>query len=205
MELERYRRLHVTYDELCVAAAFLEIPCIYGASARWMKQGQESLYSKVTRVAAGLERRGLLLTELGGTVRMSRRLHKLLTCMGHAQRMGRVGYTTPEGERQLYLYRREDTLAFLEGDGRGGCYLGSVKNMDQLEEALREIPVAAGASAKPVDLFSLDSEEWMSALVFEKRGTFYDPIVDFGWKESGDPAVDLADQWRQLCRSLEVS
>ena len=205
MELERYRRLHVTYDELCVAAAFLEIPCIYGAAARWMKQGQESLHSKVTRVAAGLERRGLLLTELGGTVRMSRRLHKLVTCMGRAERMGRVGYTTPEGERQLYLYRKGDTLAFLEGDGRGGCYLGSVKDLTQLEAALREIPVAGGAAAKSMDLFSLGTEEWMSALVFEKRGAFYDPIVDFGWKESDDPSVDLADQWKQLCRSLEVS
>lgn len=205
MELERYRRLHVTYDELCVAAAFLEIPCIYGVSSRWMKQGQDSLHAKVTRIAAGLERRGLLLTELGGTVRMSRRLHKLVTCMGQAQRMGRIGYTTPQGERQLYLYRKGEVLAFLEGDGRGGCYLGSVKTTQQLEQALVEIPEATGPSDQSRDLFSLETEEWMSALVFEKKGVFYDPILDFGWKQSGEPMADLPSLWKQLCRCMEVT
>ena len=204
MELERYRRLHVTYDELCVAAAFLEIPCIYGASSRWMKQGQDSLHAKVTRITSGLERRGLLLTELGGNVRMSKRLYKLVGCMGRAERMARVGYTTSEGERQLYLYRKGETLAFLEGDGRGGCYLGSVKTAEQLKQLLKEVPEATGSTKKQTDLFSLDTEEWMSGLVFEKQGTFYDPILDFGWKESGDPAIQLTDFWDQLCQCLEV-
>ena len=201
MELERYRRLHVTYDELCVAAAFLEIPCIYGASSRWMKQGQDSLHAKVTRVTGGLERRGLLMTELGGNVRMSRRLYQLVGCMGRAERVGRVGYTTPEGERQLYLYRKGETLAFLEGDGRGGCYLGSVGSAEQLQ---KEIPEAVGPSQKQTDLFSMETEEWMSGLVFEKQGTFYEPILDFGWKESGDPTVRLGERWKQLCQCLEV-
>ena len=204
MELERYRRLHVTYDELCVAAAFLEIPCIYGASARWMKLGQDSLHTKVTRIAAGLERRGLLLTELGGNVRMSKRLYQMVSCMGRAERVCRVGYTTPEGERQLYLYRKGETLAFLEGDGRGGCYLGTVKSAEHLQQVLQEIPEAVGPSKKQTDLFSMETEEWMSGLVFEKQGAFYDPILDFGWKESGDPAIQLPDRWKQLCQCLEV-
>lgn len=204
IELERYRRLHVTYDELCVAAAFLEIPCIYGASSHWMKLGQESLHTKVTRVTAGLERRGLLLTELGGNVRMSKRLYQLVSCMGQAERVARVGYTTPEGERQLYLYRKGETLAFLEGDGRGGCHLGSIKSAEQLQQVLKEIPEAVGPSKKQTDLFSMETEEWMSGLVFEKQGTFYDPILDFGWKESGDPAIQLGDRWKQLCQCLEV-
>jgi len=204
MELERYRRLHVTYDELCVAAAFLEIPCIYGASSRWMKLGQDSLHTKVTRITAGLERKGLVMTELGGTVRMSKWLHQLVDCMGRAERVGRVGYTTLDGERQLYLYRKGEMLAFLEGDGRGGCYLGSVRSAEQLQEVLKEIPEAVGPSKKQMDLFSMETEEWMSGLVFEKQGMFYEPILDFGWKESGDPSVSLTDRWKQLCQCLEV-
>ncbi len=205
MELESYRRLHVTYDELCVAAAFLEIPCIYGVSTRWMKLGQESLHSKVMRIKDGLELRGLLLAELGGTVRMSRQLYDLVSCMGYAQRMARIGYTTSKGERQLYLYRRGELLVFLEGDGWGGCHLGCIESAAQLEQALREIPKATGKLSRQWDLFSMETEEWMSVLVFERRGAFYDPILDFGWKESGDPAVSLAEQWKQLCRCLEVA
>lgn len=204
MELEQYRRLHVTYDELCVAAAFLEIPCIYGASSHWMKSGQDSLYAKVTSTAVTLERKGLLMTGLAGEVTMNRHLYRMVNCMGKAERVCRVGFTTFDGERQLYLYRKGDLLTFLEGDGRGGCYLGTIGSLEQLYQALKEIPEAVGSLKKQIDLFSMDTEEWMSGLVFEKRGVFYDPILDFGWKESGDPTVQLPHRWKQLCQCLEV-
>ena len=70
---------------------------------------------------------------------------------------------------------------------------------------LKEIPEAVGPLKKQTDLFSMETEEWMSGLVFERQGAFYDPILDFGWKESGDPAVQLSDPWKQLCQCLEVA
>ena len=82
--------------------------------------------------------------------------------------------------------------------------MGSIKTTEQLQQVLKEIPEAVGPLEKPTDLFSMETEEWMSGLVFEKQGTFYDPILDFGWKESGDPAIQLPDRWEQLCQCLEV-
>lgn len=207
MDLERYRRLHLSYDELCVAAAFLELPCIYGVSDRWMKQGKNSLYSKVVQITNGLERRGLILTELGGTVRMSKKLHKLVTCMGQAERMGRIGFSCEGGDRHIYLYQKGQTLAFLEGDGRGGCYIGSLKSVHQLETALQGIPELTAQREQSVgDLFSVDTEEWLGGLLFERRGVFYEPIFDLGWKETGTQGQkpdDLAACWKSLCRCLE--
>lgn len=204
LQLEPYRRLRLNYDELCVAAAFLEIPCIYGVPSRIMKADEGSLHEKATRIVSGMELKGFILVELTGTVRMDRQLYQLVDCLGRAERVCRVGYTTSAGERHLYLYRKGNVMAFLERDGHNSCYLGRLGSAEQLQQMLAEVPQATGP-AKQQDLFFGNTQEWMSGLVFEKKGTFYDLILDFGWKESDDPSTSLTDLWQKLCRCLEVA
>lgn len=199
IRLEQYRQLHLACDELCVAAAFLEIPCLYGVSDRWVKRGYGSLYSRIMKLTAAMEQNGLLLPEPGGVVRMEPRLYQALRCMGRAERMGRIRYSSREDQGCLYLYQRGDSLIFLEEDGRGGGYLGQLTCAEQLREALTGISGTVTGREKGSAFVPGD---WLGALLFERRGCFYETILDLAWSEDGKE-TNLKTGWERLCRCLD--
>lgn len=202
--LEQYRQLHLSNDELCVAAAFLELPCLYGVSDRWMKNGKKDLYHKVTDLAAAMEGRGLIMPELGGTVRMEPRLYEALRCMGRAEQVGRIRYSFGMRQGGLYLYRKADTLIVLEEDGKGGSYLGKLASPEELRKSLTGMEHQKQKQESEPGLLPPD---WLGALLFERRGCFFEPVLDLAWSEDRQKAAagesDLGDGWERLCRLLE--
>ena len=123
IELEKYRQIYISVEELCVVAAFLKIPCLYGVSDRWMKSGHENLHTRVMRIASGMEKKGSLQIDISGTVQMETWLYKFVSCMGNADILGRINYESEDGLGKVYLYKKGTELVFLEPDGKGGVIL----------------------------------------------------------------------------------
>ena len=194
IELEQYRLARLPCDELGVMAAFLKLPCVYGVSGSWIKKGYGSLEERIHVIAGELERKGLILAEPGGVVRMDRTLYELITAMGRPIRLCRVSWGSGNGPVRLYLYRVQEGVIAVEQDGRGGCHLGRISVKEELVRALSE----------PQELSDIQeasfggAKSWLGALVFEKKDNFYERILDLAW--SREPG--LADGWDRICRVL---
>lgn len=206
IELDSYRSRSLSGDELCVAAAFLHLPCLYGVSGEWIRSSRAGLKDRVTGITAGLENRGILLAEPGGVVRMEAGLHDILGVMGRAGRVGRVCFSRDGGEGRLCLYQDKADLVFMEPDARGSCHLGRLPGIGTLRRGLLEPPKAdAGDGGKGAGdgFLSLDSaEEWLGALVFQEReGRFFERVFDLAWTR--ERAEELTAAWSRLCDALE--
>ncbi len=187
--------IHYLYDEMCVAAAFLKIPCIYGVPAGSLQtqakkrnnrilQGEIAraeqaaihLQDRVMMLVKQMEKKGLLLVEPGGRVRMEESLYHALNCMGCARRMGYVTVMTSKENRRIYLYYCDGCAVFQEADGKGGAAVHMAESMEKFLNLWR--------------LQWKDAEQTaMSALLFEKQGTFYEPVLDGAWEEVRDWGV----------------
>lgn len=210
MEIERYRLLRLAQDEICVAAAFLDIAGLYGISDRWIRKG-DGLAARVSNIVAALEQKGLMLAEPGGTVWMEPGLYDVLGCMGKADRVGRLGFPGEGGARWLYLYRDGERAAFLEHEGRGTCFLGFLPSREAMES------IWTGSCAEE---WGKGERAWLGALVFGRFGGCYEPLLDLAWtgeeqagkaQEPGRSEAnhrDLAGQesfekaWSSVCRAF---
>lgn len=191
IELGQYRVAHISGDELCVLAAFLKLPCLYGISASWMKRGYLGLEERILRTAAGLEQNGILLTEPGGIVRMDGTLYGLVTDMGRAGRLGRIAYAAGNEQGRLYVYRTAEGFITAEWDGRGNYHLGRLERVEELEAALTGIPGEASSDSL--------GRIWLGALVFERSASLCQRVFDLAWAgEDGN----LEPGWAGLCRAL---
>ena len=102
--------LRLTDEELCVAAAFMEIPCLYGVSDRFWKRGGGSLKKRVLDVCGSLEFAGWLFVEPGGTVRLRTSLYRALACMGSPEAVARLFAAGAAGMKRACLYRRGEMV-----------------------------------------------------------------------------------------------
>ncbi len=198
IQLEKYRSWYLTQEELCVAAAFLDRTCLYGISNQWMYRQEEPLRDRVLRVEKEMEKRGWILPEFDGTVRMEPGLHGLLKTMGEAEKLARIRYDSDSSQGKLYLYQSDTGLAFMQPDLRGGCFLGMIPSMGALVTALEDVPVKDNKNGQTWDLFDQPVDAWISILVFEKQGSFYETVLDGTWIQSGD--TDLPELWNRTCR-----
>lgn len=196
IELEKYRLEHLPYDELGVLAAFLKLPCVYGVPGRWIKKGYGSLEDRALRIAGELERKGRILAEPGGIVRMDETAYRLITAMGRSERLARVSWGAEDGPERLYLYRFGDGVVTAEQDGRGGCYLGRLSSPEELKNALTGAGEAERIDTAPFGR----AKSWLGALAFEKRDSLCRRILDFAWSE--ERGAGLTDGWERLCRVL---
>ena len=192
IELGQYRMEHLSGDELCVLAAFLGLPCLYGISAGWMKRGYLGMEERILRTAAALEQRGIILMEPGGMVRMEENLYGLVTDMGRAVRLGRIAYACGKEQGKIYLYQTDTGLVTAEWDQRGNYFLGRVDSRKELEEALQEVP-------EPETSADILGKSWLGAIVLERGGSLWERTFDLAWtREEGS----LGAAWEGLCRSI---
>lgn len=202
IELKQFRQLHLTCEELCVAAAFLQVPCLYGVSGRWMKRRQDNLHKRVIGITKSMERKKLLLPEISGEIHLDETLFKLVTGMNGAEHVGRISYASGNDQGKVFLYRKEKTIVFLEPDGRGNFHAG-ILDAKSLEKVFsNKVSRVQGERA-----FEKRIAEWMGVLLFEKRNTFYEPLMDFAWKPENEETpeeaeIQLADCWKSVCRYL---
>lgn len=202
--LDAYRKLSLTQEELCVAAALFGKSCLYGVSDLWIRHGEKPLHQRVMDIERSLEAAGWILPEFDGTVHMARDLHELLSQMLEANTIARVRYESEAGAGRFYFYRT-DRLAFMELDTRGRCHLGWIPPGADLAGALKNIPKAdpghRAARSQQWDLFDQPMDAWLSALVFEKQEYFYETIQDVAWIETEEK--DLKTLWRQTADLLQ--
>lgn len=184
IEIERYRLLRLAQDEICVAAAFLDIVGLYGISGRWIRKG-DSLAAKVSNIVAALEQKGLVLAEPGGTVWMEPGLYDVLCCMGRADRVGRLGFPVEDGARWLYLYRDGERAAFLEHEG-GACWLGFLPSRAAMESIWPD-----GCLRK----WEKGGRAWLGALVFGRPGSCYETLLDLAWTREGQDGKAQEPEW----------
>lgn len=202
IELKQFRQLYLTCEELCVAAAFMQVPCLYGVSGRWMKKRQGNLYKKVTQIAKGMERKNLLLPEISGEVHLQENLYDIVKGMADAEHVGRISYSSGEGLGKVFLYQKGEQIVFLEPDGKGSYHVG-VLSPATLETIYSNKIVGLQKKQE----FEKQSGEWMGVLLFEKRKTFYEPLMDFAWKQNEaetpeEAEAQLADCWECVCRFM---
>lgn len=211
IELKPYQVCSLTGDELCVAGAFLELPCLYGVPGEWIRRARGGLRSRIVSITSDLERRRILLPEPGGAVRMEERLYEILDTMGRADLICRICFGAGSSRSRIYLYRKEGSLAYMEPDGRGRCLLGQLPSADVLKTSLSECPKAAGNAASGAAAgqralspgFSVPQGEWLGALVFEAREErFFERIYDCAWEQE-TAREELSVCWERLCGILE--
>ncbi len=194
IRLEQYRLVRLPCNELGVLAAFLKFPCVYGVSGSWIKNGHGSLEERTLIIARELERKGLILAEPGGIVRMEGTFYGLLSALGHPMRLCRVCWGAEDGPACIYLHRVRDGVITIEQDGKGGCHLGRIWDREGLLAALTEAEELPD-SRKVSGGFQ---ESWLGALVFEKKDGFCTRLLDYAW--SREPG--LAEGWERVCRVL---
>ncbi len=159
--------LRLTDEELCAAAAFMEIPCLYGVSDRYWKRGSGSLRKRLLDVCASLELAGFLCVEPGGTVRLRASLYQALACMGSPEAVARLFAAGAAGTRRACLYRREEAVYVRSLDERG-CLLKRAADEEELAGFL------GGAFSGEIRA--------CGALVLAKAGAFYEKKADLVWK-----------------------
>lgn len=227
IELTPYEICCLSGDELCVAAAFLELPCLYGVPGEWIRKGCEGLKKRITGITADMERRRLLLVEPGGAVRMDEHLYEILNTMGRAGRICRICFGEEGRRSQIYLYRNENRMVCMEPDGRGRCRLGLLPSAEALRKAFLEYPQAGrstdaartqadnaqGIEAQRAETQGTGAqisagngklgEAWMGAVVFEEReNRFFEIIYDMAWRQD-TAQEELSACWSRLCKRLE--
>jgi len=202
--LDAYRRLSLTQEELCVAAALFGKSCLYGISDLWIRHGEKPLHQRVMEIERGLEAAGWILPEFDGTVHMSADLHKMLSQMLEADTIARVRYESEAGMGRFYFYRT-DQLVFMELDTKGRCHLGWIPPQAELSGALKNVPQYdpdhQAAKAKQWDLLDQPMDAWFTALVFQKQGCFYETVSDVSWIQT--EKKDLKALWRQTAKLLQ--
>lgn len=233
IELKPYQVCSLTGDELCVAGAFLELPCLYGVPGEWIKRARGGLRSRIVSITSDLERRRILLPEPGGAVRMEERLYEILDTMGRADLICRICFGAGSSRSRIYLYRKEGSLAYMEPDGRGRCLLGQLPSADVLKTSLSECPKAAGNAASGAagqrapslsecpkaagnaasgaaagqralsPGFSVPQGEWLGALVFEAREERFFERIYDCAWEQETAREELSVCWERLCKILE--
>lgn len=194
IRLEQYRLVRLPCDELGVMAAFLKLPCVYGISGRWIKSGYGSLEERILIIVRELERKGLILAEPGGAVRMDETFYGLLAAMGHPIRLCRVSWGEEDGPACIYLHRVQEGVITVEKDDRGGCHLGRILDKEELLAALTETEAAPAFR----EASRSRAKSWLGALVLEKKDSFCKKLLDYAWSE--EPG--LAEGWERVCRIL---
>ena len=204
MEIEQYRLVRLAQDEICVAAAFLDIAGLYGVSARWIQKG-DGLGRRVAHIVTALEQKGMVLPEPGGTVWMEPELYGILGCMSRAQSVGRLGFSIEGCRKRLYLYGDVERTAFLEQDGGGECWLGYLPSDGALEWLWT-------GSCQEVE--KEEESDWLGALVFRRFGSCFEPVLDMAWtgegrrrkmpeSEEGTEPESFEQAWSTVCRAFE--
>lgn len=192
IELTPYEICCLSGDELCVAAAFLELPCLYGVPGEWIRKGCEGLKKRITGITADMERRRLLLVEPGGAVRMDEHLYEILNTMGRAGRICRICFGEEGRRSQIYLYRNENRLVCMEPDGRGRCRLGLLPSAEALRKAFLEYPQAGGST--DAARTQADNAQGIEAQRVETQGTGAQRVETQGTETQGTEVQETAAQ-----------
>ncbi len=174
--------LRLRDEELCVAAAFLEIPCLYGVSDRFFRRGAGSLEGRVLDVCGVLEMEEWILIEPGGTVRMQLELYRALVCMGRPNVVVRLFADGTQGRRRLYLYGREASVYARRPDEKGG---GEIRRIGSYEELISFAQFNQGEESGGL--------KCCGALMLARQGSLYETEADLVWRADENDAEELTD------------
>ena len=192
--------IHYVYDELCVAAAFLKIPCIYGIPAGTLQTRAQkfnnkisiseidraekaavNLNSRVKNLVRQLERKQLIVVEASGAVCMKEEMYRILTIMSEASMVGRITALKKDDCRRIYVYKKDEYIVLQESDRKGGgkFYLFDDSN-DNDNDDKEDIPSLLRRKLATMN------QTAMTFISFKRNNTLYELDKDLLWESAKD-------------------